>query len=121
MVCTAVSLGNEKGIKELQCFVYDARRNVKQKGKSWESEFDLSASQSDADTRSPDGTLIPRDNNIACLSALYQQIKTLDNTAIKLSVTRRVKLAVMTQYRKGVLQKGAGRKQAKDTNLYVVK
>jgi hypothetical protein len=117
MVCTAVSLGSEKGIKEVQCFVCDARRSVKQKGKSLESAFDLSASQTDTDARNVDGTLIPRDSGLARLSALYQQIMTLDNAAIKLSVTRRLKLAAMAQYRKGLLQEGAGRKQAKAANL----
>jgi hypothetical protein len=117
MVCTAVSLASEKGIKELQRFVYDTRRNVKQNGKSLESESDLSVSQSDADTRNADGTLIPRDSGLARLTALYHQITTLDNAAIKLSVTRRVKLAAMAQYRKSLLQEGAGRKQAKAANL----
>jgi hypothetical protein len=51
MVCIAVSYASEKGIKELQRFVCDTRRNVKQNGKSLESEFDLRASQSDTDTR----------------------------------------------------------------------
>jgi hypothetical protein len=117
MVCTAVSHASEKGIKELQRFVCDTRRNLKQNGKSLESEFDLSASQSDADTRNADGTLIPRDSGLARLTALYHQITTLDNTAIKLSVTRRVKLAAMVQHRKSLLQEGAGRKQAKAANL----
>jgi hypothetical protein len=117
MVCTAVSLASEKGIKELQRFVCDTRKNVKQNGKSLESEFDLSAYQSDADTRNADGTLIPRDSGLARLTALYQQITTLDNAAIKLSVTRRVKLAAMAQYRKSLLPEGAGRKQAKAANL----
>jgi hypothetical protein len=117
MVCTAVSLAGEKGIKELQRFVCDARRNAKQKSKSLESEFDLSASQSDADMRNADGTLIPRDSGLARLTALYQQIMTLDIAAIKLSVTRCVKLAAMAQYRKSLLQEGAGRKQAKAANL----
>ena len=119
MVCTAVSLGSEKGIKELQRFVYDARRSVKQKGKSLESEFDLNASQPDADTRNADGTLIPRDSDLARLTALYQQITTLDDAAIKLSVTRRVKLAAMAQYRKGLVRNVAGRNQAKDANLHL--
>jgi hypothetical protein len=59
MVCTAVSLASEKGIKGLQRFVCDTRKNVKQNGKSLESEFDLSASQSDVDTRKADGTSDP--------------------------------------------------------------
>jgi hypothetical protein len=119
MVCTAVSLGSEKGIEELRRFVYDARRNAKQKGKSLESEFDHSASQSDLDTRNADGTLNTRDSGLARFSALYQQIVNLDKVAIKLSVTRRVKLAALAQYRKGLVQNGAGRNQAKDANLYL--
>lgn len=119
MVCTAVSPGSEKGIRELQRFVYDARRKVKQIGKSLESEFDFSAPQPDVDTRNADGTLISRDSGLARFSALYQQIKTLDNAAIKLSVTRRVKLAAMAQYRKGLVQNVAGRNQAKDANLHL--
>jgi hypothetical protein len=117
MVCTAVSLASEKGIKELQRFVCDTRRNVKQNGKSLESESDLGASEFDADTRIADGTLIPRDSGLARLTALYHQITNLDNAAIKLSVTRRVKLAAMAQYRKSLLQEGVGRKQARAANL----
>jgi hypothetical protein len=103
MVCTAVSHTSEKGIKELQRFMYDTRRNVKQNRKSLESEFDLSASQSDADTRNADGILIPRDSGLARLTALYHQITTLDNAAINLSITRRVKLAAIAQYYKSLL------------------
>lgn len=44
---------------------------------------------------------------------------TLDDAAIKLSVTRRVKLAAMAQYRKGLVQNVAGRDQAKDANLHL--
>jgi hypothetical protein len=103
LVCIAVSYTSEKGIKELQRFVCDTRRNVKQNGKSLESEFDLSASQSDADTQNADDILIPRDSGLARLTALYYQITTLDNAAIKLSITRYVKLAAMVQYRKSLL------------------
>lgn len=119
LVGTAVSLGSEKGIKELQRFVYNARRNVEQNGKSLESEFDLSAFQSDANTRNADGTLIPRDHGLARFSALYQQIETLDKLAIKVSVTRRVKLAAMAQYRNSLVQDCRLRNQAKDANLYL--
>jgi hypothetical protein len=117
MVCTAVSLASEKGIKELQRFVCDTRRNAKQNGKSLEFESDLGAFEFDADTRNADGTLIPRDSGLARLTALYHQITTIDNAAIKLSVTRRVKLAAMAEYRKSLLQEGTGRKQAKAANL----
>jgi hypothetical protein len=119
MVCTAVSLGSEKGIKELQRFVYNARRDVKQKGKSWESEFDLSVSQSDGVMRSANGTFISSDSGLSHFSALYQQIETLDKVAIKLFVTRRVKLAAMAQYRRALVQNVAGRNQAKDAKLHL--
>jgi hypothetical protein len=98
-----VSLTSKKSIKGLQRFVYDTRKNVKQNGKSLESEFDLSASQSNTDMRKADGTLIPRDSGVARLTALYQQITTLDNAAIKLSITRRVKVAAIAQYRESLL------------------
>ena len=93
--------------------MYNARRNVEQNGKSLESEFDLSAAQSDANTRNADGTLIPRDRGLARFSALYQQIETLDKLAIKVSVTRRVKLAAMAQYRNSLVQDCRLRNQPK--------
>jgi hypothetical protein len=117
MVCSAVSLGSDKGVKELQRFVCNARRSGKQSGNSLESEFDISAFQSDANTTNVVGTLILRDRGLARFSALYQQIETLDKVATKVSITRRVKLAAMAQYRKGLLQTGLGRKQAKNANL----
>lgn len=49
--------------------------------------------------------------------ALYQQIETLDKVAIKLFVTRRVRLAAMAQHRKALVQNGAGRNQAKNAKL----
>lgn len=117
MVYTAVSLGSDEGVKELQRFVCNARRSVKRNGESLESEFDFSASQSDANMPNVDGTLILRDRGLARFSALYQQIETLDKVATKVSITRRVKLAAMAEYRKGLLQTGLGRKQAKNANL----
>lgn len=73
-----------------------------------------------AHTRNADGTLIPPDSGLTRVSTLYQQIKTLDKVAIKLSVTKRVKLAAMARYRTGLLQKDAGRKQAKAANLHLL-
>ncbi|GAB7336896.1 hypothetical protein MBLNU13_g00813t2 [Cladosporium sp. NU13] len=117
LVCTAVSLGSDKGIKELQRFVYNARRDGKQKDKSLAPEFDLSVPQSDGGLRNADGTFISSDSGLGHFYALYQQIETLDKVAIKLSVTRRAKLAAMAQYRKAVVQNVAGRIQAKDAKL----
>jgi hypothetical protein len=119
MVCTAVSLGSEKGIMELQRFVYNARRDIKQKGKSLESEFDISVSRSDGVMRNANGTFISSDSGLPHFSALYQQIETLEKVAIKLFVTRRVKLAAMAQYRKALVQNVAGRNQAKDAKLHL--
>lgn len=65
------------------------------------------------------GILIPRDSGLDRMTALHRQITTLDNAAIKLFVTRRVKLAAMAQYRKGLSQEGASRKQAKVANLHL--
>jgi hypothetical protein len=117
LVCTAVSLGSDKGIEELQRFVYNARRDGKQKGKSLASEFDLSVTQSDGVVRTADGTFNSSDSGLDHFYALYQQIETLDKVAIKLFVTRRVKLATMAQHRNALVQNGASRNQAKYANL----
>jgi hypothetical protein len=117
LVYTAVSLGSDKGIKEVQRFVYNARRDGKQKDKSLASEFDLSVPRSDGVVRNADGTFISSDSGLGHFYVLYQQVETLDKVAIKLHVTRRVKLAAMAQYRKALVQNVAGRIQAKDAKL----
>ena len=52
-------------------------------------------------------------------SALYQQIDFIDNKANLFSVTKRVNLAAMAQYRKGLVQECAGKNQARDANLHL--
>jgi hypothetical protein len=119
MVRTALSLGSEGGIKALQHFVYNARRNGWRKVKPLESNFDLSAPHSGVDVWHTTGALVPRDSGLAHFSALYQQIDFIDNKATLFSITKRVKLAAMAQYRKGLLQEDAGKNQARDVNLYL--
>jgi len=104
MIHSALSLGSEEGIKALQHFVYNARRNGGRKAKTLESDFDLSAPHSGVDIWHTTGALIPRDSGLAHFSALYQQIDVIDNKATLFSITKRVKLAAMAQYRKGLLQ-----------------
>jgi hypothetical protein len=67
------------------------------------------------------GVLVPRDSALAHFSALYRQIDFIDNKATLFSLTKRVKLAAIPQYRKGLLQDGAGRNQARDVNLSLLR
>jgi hypothetical protein len=119
MIHSALSLVSEEGIKALKHFVYNARRNGRRKVKTLESDFDLSAPHSGVDIWHTTGALVPRDSGLAHFSALYQQIDFIDNKATLFSITKRVKLAAMAQYRKGLLQEGAGKNQARDVNLYL--
>ena len=119
MIHPALSLGSEEGIKALQHFVYNASRDGRRKVKTLESDFDLSSPHSGADIWHTTGALIPRDSGLAHFSALYQQIDVIDNEATLFSTTKRVKLAAMAQYRKGLLQEGAGKNQARDVNMYL--
>jgi hypothetical protein len=119
MIHSALSLVSEEGIKALKHFVYNAHRNGKRKVKTLESDFDLSAPHSGVDIWHTTGALVPRNSGLAHFSALYQQIDFIDNKATLFSITKRVKLAAMAQYRKGLLQEGAGKNQARDVNLYL--
>jgi len=117
MIHSALCLGSEKGIEELQRFVYNARRDGGRRDKSLESDFNLSAPHSGVDVWHATGALVPRDSALAHFSALYRQIDFIDNKTTLFSLTKRVKLAAMAQYRKGLLQDGAGKNQARDVNL----
>ena len=99
--------------------VYNARRDGSRKVKSLESDFDLSATHSGADVLHATSALVPRDSGLAHFSALYRQIDFIDNKANLFSITKRVNLAAMAQYRKGLVQEGAGKNQARDANLYL--
>ncbi|KAM0714625.1 hypothetical protein Q7P37_009921 [Cladosporium fusiforme] len=114
-----LSLGSEEGIKELQRFVHNARRDGRRMGKGLKSDFDISAPHSGVDGLHVTGALVSRDSGLAHFSALYRQIDILDNKATLFSITKRVKLAAMAQYRKGLVQEGAGKNQARDANLHL--
>jgi hypothetical protein len=119
MIHSALSLVSEEGIKALQHFVYNARRDGRRRDKPLESDFDLSAPHSGVDIWHTTSALVPRDSGLAHFSALYQQIDFIDNKANLFSITKRVNLAAMAQYRKGLVQECAGKNQARDANLYL--
>jgi hypothetical protein len=119
MVRTALSFCSKKGINGLRHFLSNARRDGRRGGKPLQSDFDLVASHPGVDVWHATGALVPRNSGLAHFSALYQQIDVLDNKATLFSITKRVKLAAMSQYRKGLMQEGAGKRQAKDINLYL--
>jgi hypothetical protein len=119
MIHSALSLGSQEGIKALQHFVYNARRDGRRRDKPLESDFDLSAPHSDVDIWHATSALVPRDGGIAHFSALYRQIDFIDNKANLFSITKRVNLAAMAQHRKGLVNEGAGKNQARDANLYL--
>ena len=119
MIHSALSLVSEEGIKALQHFVYNARRDGRRRDKPLESDFDLSAPHSGVDIWHTTSALVPRDSGLAHFSALYQQIDFIDNKANLFSITKRVNLAAMAQYRQGLVQERAGKNQARDANLYL--
>jgi hypothetical protein len=119
MIHSALSLVSEEGIKALQHFVYNARRDGRRRDKPLESDFDLSAPHSGVDIWHTTSALVPRDSGLAHFSALYQQIDFIDNKANLFSITKCVNLAAMAQYRQGLVQEGAGKNQARDANLYL--
>lgn len=61
----ALCLGSDEGIKELQRFVYNVRKDGRRRDKSLESDFDLGAPHPDFSVRHANDALIPRDSDIA--------------------------------------------------------
>jgi hypothetical protein len=119
MIHAALSLGSKEGIKALKCFVNNARKDGRRRRENLHSDFDLIALHSGVDVWHSTSVLVSRDSSLARFSDLYRQIDTLDNKVTLFSITKRVKLAAMAQYRKSLLQEGAGRNQAKDANLHL--
>jgi hypothetical protein len=119
LIHAALSLSSEEGIKELRRFVHNARKDGSLRGKSLESDSNLSAPHSGVDVWHAASALVPRDSGLDLFSNLYRQIDVLDDKATLFSITRRVKLAAIAQHRKGLLQEGAGKNQARDVNLYL--
>ena len=119
LIHAALSLSSEEGIKELRRFVHNARKDGRLRGKSLESDSNLSAPHSGVDVWHAASALVPRDSGLDLFSNLYRQIDVLDDKATLFSITRRVKLAAIAQHRKGLLQEGAGKNQARDVNLYL--
>ena len=119
LIHAALSLGSGEGTIELRRFVHNARKDGMRGSESLESEFNLSAPHSGLDVWHAASSLVPRDSGLALFSNLYRQIDVLDNKATLFSITKRVKLAAMAQYRKGLLHDGAGKNQARDVNLYL--
>ena len=117
LIHAALSLGSEEGIKELRRFVQNAREDDRLRGKNLEIDFNPSAPHSDVDVWHATSALVPRDSGLDLFSNLYRQIDVLDNKATLFSITKRVKLAAIAQYRRGLLQEGAGKNQARDVNL----
>jgi hypothetical protein len=119
MIHTALSLGSKEGIEALRCFVHNARKDGRRRGKDLHFDSDPSTPHSSVDVWYTTSTLVSRDSGLAYFSNLYRQIDILDNKVTLFSISKRVKLAVMAQYRKSLLQEGAGRNQAKDANLHL--
>jgi hypothetical protein len=119
MIHAALSLGSKEGIKALQCFVHNARKDGRRRGKDLHFDSDPSTPYSGVDVWYTTSTLVSRESGLAHFSDLYRQIDILDNKVTLFSISKRVKLAAMAQYRKSLLQEGAGRNQAKDANLHL--
>jgi hypothetical protein len=103
MIYTALSLGSKEGIEALQCFVYNARKNGRQRGKDLYFDSDPSAPYSSVDDWRTTSTLVSRDSGLTHFSDLYRQIDILDNKVTLFSISKRVKLAIIAQYRKSLL------------------
>lgn len=117
MIHAALCLGSDEGIKELQRFVYNVRKDGTRGSGSLESGFNLIAPHPDFTVRHANSALVPRDRGIAHFSTLYQHLDILDGKSTLFSIAKRAKLAAMAQYRKSILPEGAGKKQVKSATL----
>jgi hypothetical protein len=95
MIYTVLSLGSKEGIKALQCFVYNARKDGRRRGKDLYFNSDPSTPHSGVDIWYTTSTLVSRDSGLAYFSNLYQQIDILNNKVTLFSISKRVKLAIM--------------------------
>jgi hypothetical protein len=117
MIHSALSLGSEEGIKELQRFVCNARKDGMRGSESLESGFNLGATEPDFTSGHANDALVLRDRSIAHFSTLYRHLDILDGKTTLFSIAKRAKLATMAQYRKSILPEGAGRKDIRSATL----
>jgi len=78
LVHSALSLGGEERIKELRRFVQNVRKDDRLRGKSMESDFNLSVPHSGVDVWHATSALVPGDSGLGLFSNLYRQIDVLD-------------------------------------------
>jgi hypothetical protein len=117
MIHSALSLGSEEGIKELQRFVCNARKDGMRGSESLGSGFNLGATQPDFTSGHTNNALISLDRGIAHFSTLYRHLDILDGKTTLFSIAKRAKLAAIAQYRKSILPEGAGKKRIRSATL----
>jgi hypothetical protein len=117
MVRTALSLGNEEGIKELRRFVSNARMDGKRGSESLVSKFNLIVLYPESTSRLASNAVVPQPDRPAYFSALYQRLDVLQNKETLFAATKRANLAAIAQYRESLVPSGVGRNRARDAIL----
>jgi hypothetical protein len=117
MVRTALSLGSEKGIKELWRFLSNASMDGKRGSESLVSEFNLIAPYHDSTSRLASNALVPQPDRLAYFSALYQRLDVLESKETLFAVIKRANLAALVQYRESLVPSDVGGNRARDANL----
>jgi hypothetical protein len=72
MIHTALSLGSKEGIKALQCFVYNARKDGRRRGKDLYFNSNPSTPHSSVDIWHTTSALVSRDSGLTHFSDLYR-------------------------------------------------
>lgn len=119
MIHTALCLGSKEGIDALRDFVQNARGESTRRRQALQSGAQTDTPHFGVDVWQATKTINSRDSSLAQFSDLYRKVDILDNKVVLSSIAKRVQLAAMAEYRKSLLQEGAGRNQAKDINLHL--
>jgi hypothetical protein len=117
ILCTALCLGSEEGIKELEYFVSNARRDGKQGSKALMSGFTTNNLDPDVQSQIINDASDPQSRYLAQVSRLWRRLDDLEKTETLVIITKRVSLATMAQCRESLVPRGVGGNRARDANL----